>query len=32
MEDKTPRAVKWNLNNINKALIDIDFSEIEEAK
>jgi len=32
MEDRTPRIERSNLHNINKALVDVNFSEIEEEK
>ena len=32
MEEKTPRAVRWDLHNISKALLEINPSEIEEEK
>jgi len=32
MEEKTPRAVRWDLHNINKALIEINLTDIKEGK
>ena len=31
VEDKTPRAVRWDLHNISKALEDINLSETEKS-
>ena len=30
MKDKTPWAVRWDLQNISRALIKIDLNDIEE--
>ena len=32
LEDKTPRAVRWELKNISRALIEIDLNNVEEDK
>ena len=32
LENKTPLAVRWDLHNISRALIELDLTDIEEDK
>ena len=29
LEDKTPQAVRWDLQNISRALAEIDLNDVE---
>jgi len=29
LEDKTPRAIRWDLQNISRALVEIDLNDVD---